>query len=615
VQRSRVTVQYNYLPDQVFEHEVDGLYCVVREVAGSPPNVPLTQVLEALDIALRRWEAAGGDVGEFPPNAVEHADAFRLVKPDTILFDLWPLRLFCSECGHVSVLEWTGDDSTRLRSRRCRHCRRGKYQQMPYYRVHTCGARGQMSLPDCPTHRAAALFFHDTGSFYTAYYRCAVPGCGEQIQIPFYTCRCNFIPPGLDETDRAAVRRSKTFDPVTARDSKAYYGQRLTLINVAGARLSVALASPRGPLYALGHYMGTITDLSGLTAELSGRPAATDEAYAESMRVLDQVRPHLDEASFSVMWQNHLRSFGPQAALHETRDALTTEVVEASRSDRRVMERAFLYTDHDVEDLHKVAKRWRAGGHTTLASRVDVGIRRAKGYGLSRISVVRDFPVALVGYGYTRAVSDHRARLRPFPARHDDDRLPLITIDSNTEGILVELDPQVLFAWCETNGWIAEPAPTNEVAARAWVLRTMFGAETPASAAVRRITHVWSHLLIHALARYSSFSATSGAEYLLERQASTLIYVARYTTFNLGGLIALAEQHLATWITEAVESARTCVHDPVCLAERGGCHKCLALAFGCERFNRGLDRGYLVGGGTLDVAEGFLYTAERLASP
>jgi hypothetical protein len=99
------------------------------------------------------------------------------------------------------------------------------------------------------------------------------------------------------------------------------------------------------------------------------------------------------------------------------------------------------------------------------------------------------------------------------------------------------------------------------------------------------------------------------AEYLLVRQASTLIYVAKYTSFNLGGLGALAEQHLARWFDTAVADAWSCVHDPICLAERGGCHKCLAVAFGCERFNRGLDRGYLVGGGPQDITEGYLYTA------
>ena len=114
--------------------------------------------------------------------------------------------------------------------------------------------------------------------------------------------------------------------------------------------------------------------------------------------------------------------------------------------------------------------------------------------------------------------------------------------------------------------------------------------------------------MVHALEGRSAFAPNSVAEYLMERTASFFIYVANYSTFNLGGLTTLVEQHLYDWITGA-EDQTECVHDPVCLTERGGCHKCLALAFHCERFNRGLHRGYLVGSDELPVAVGWLQHA------
>lgn len=614
MQRNRVTVQYNYLPGQVFLHEVEGLYCVAREVDGPTPSIQLEQVLEALDIALRQWQNAGGELGQFPPNVVDHAQSFQLVRPTSIVFDLWPLRLFCSnpDCGHVNVLEWR-NSSFGFNDRQCRRCRRGIYKQLPYYRIHSCGRRNQLFLPDCPEHGASDLLFRDTGSFYTAEFRCGVAGCGRPIDLPFQQCSCSFVPQHVDSTDSAALRTSKTFTPVTAQDSRAYYGQHLTLINVAGSRLSTALQSDRGPLYSLGHYMGTIPELSSLSAELAGRPSPSDEEFRQTLEDLESVRGSLDDDKFQRLWGAQMRAFGPQEALHQTRTLLDDETVQAARSDRRSMERAFLISEHGVEDLVAVAKRWRASGHLALAARVDTGLRTAVKFGIAKVSIVRDFPIALVGYGFTRGAPDIRARLQAFDPRRDTEKLPLVAVDANTEGILIELDPNVTWAWCQANGWVEGQSPKNDTAARAWLLRTMYGETSDAQDAIRRITHVWSHVLIQSLAYHSSFSSNSAAEYLLERQASVLIYVARYTTFNLGGLIALAEQHLAAWLAEAVEAARTCVHDPVCLAERGGCHKCLALTFGCERFNRGLDRGYLVGGGTLGVREGYLYTAERLA--
>jgi hypothetical protein len=259
----------------------------------------------------------------------------------------------------------------------------------------------------------------------------------------------------------------------------------------------------------------------------------------------------------------------------------------------------------------------RQAGHAPLAQRIDDGLDSAAREGIAGISVVRDFPLALVGYGYTREFrTPAKAKLTPLP-HGDGDKLPLITVEARTEGLLVELDPLLLWRWCSVNGWTAAP-PTvaDSQQASGWLLDQMYASpQGEASTAIRRVTHAYSHLLMHALAYHSSYSSNSVAEYLLERQASTLVYVAKYTSFNLGGLTALAEQHLQRWVESATDNAWSCVHDPVCLSERGGCHKCLAVAFGCERFNIGLDRGYLVGGGPQDITEGFLFTARQAAIP
>ena len=285
--------------------------------------------------------------------------------------------------------------------------------------------------------------------------------------------------------------------------------------------------------------------------------------------------------------------------------------------DRRVMERAFLFAECAVDDLSGIAGRMRQAGHTALAGRIDDGLGSAAREGIARISVVRDFPIALVGYGYSREYrTPAKAKLAPLP-HGDGDKLPLVTVEARTEGLLVELDPLLLWRWCSVNGWAtAPPAAADGEQASGWLLDQMYASpQTDAAIAIRRVTHAYSHLLMHALAYHSSYSSNSVAEYLLERQASTLVYVAKYTSFNLGGLTALAEQHLQRWVESATENAWSCVHDPVCLSERGGCHKCLAVAFGCERFNIGLDRGYLVGGGPQDIPEGFLFTARQAALP
>lgn len=610
MQRSRVTVQYGHMPGQVFEHEVDGVYCVAQDISGGRPDIPIEQVLEALELQLTKWRAAGGDASGFPINVMEHADTFRLVRPELVRWDVWPTRLFCGSCGHVLLLRTSRQAETEIpASRRCGRCRTGNYRQLPYYQVHACGRRLQIQLPQCPDHPNDERMFEDTGSFVTAGFRCSRPTCRRWLGMRFATCAgCTFA-----AADPA--NRTRNLTPVTARDTRAYYGHRLTLINV-DAQMRQARNNDRAAVYALGHYMGTIGDLTGMLA--AGRGAGAPSPSSQATSLLDMIRERYPDDVEAIARAQEMvdATRGDEPALERTRTMLTPATVVTAATDRRTFERAFLHARYSVDNLAVVAAALSSAGSNALAGRIHTGLATAHQLGLARISLVREFPIALVGYGFSRVHSDVRARLLPLDATRDTEQLPLIAVDADTEGLLIEVDPVVLWHFCRANGWTSrwstaeEPTPEE---ARAWVLDTSFSAvSTDAADAIRRVTHVWSHLLIHALAYHSSFSANSVGEYLLERAASTLIFVAKFNSFNLGALGALAEQHLQLWLTDAADAAASCVHDPVCLAERGGCHKCLAVAFGCERFNRGLDRGYLVGGGRLAIQEGFLHTAARL---
>ena len=611
MQRSRVTVEYGHLPGQVFEHEVDGVYCVARDISGRPPDIPIEQVLEALDLELSRWRRAGGDAPGFPSNLLEHADTFRLVRPEWVRWDVWPTRLFCGNCGHVLLLRTVRQAETGIpQTRRCPECRTGAYRQLPYYQVHTCGKRLQLQLPQCPAHPNDDRTFEDTGSFVTAGFRCGRADCRRWLGMKFTTCSDCVFAASDPQT------RSRNLTLVTARDSKAYYGHRITLVNV-DAQLRNARNNDRAAVYALGHYVGTVGDLSGMLAAARGAAAVSPSSQATSLLDLLKERYPDDVQAIAQAQAIVDATRGDEPALERTRAMLNPKTVDAAAADRRMFERAFLHARHSVDDLADVAAELSSAGSTALANRIHAGLTTGRRLGLSRIALVRDFPIALVGYGYSRVHPDPRARLSPLDATRDTEQLPLVAVDANTEGLLVECDPLALWHFCRANDWTPAWPATNEPTfqqAKAWVLDTSYAAvPTAAADAIRRVTHVWSHLLVHALAYHSSFSANSVGEYLLERAASTLIFVAKFNAFNLGALGALAEQHLHLWLTDAADAAASCVHDPVCLAERGGCHKCLAVAFGCERFNRGLDRGYLVGGGRLAIEEGFLHTAARLA--
>jgi hypothetical protein len=605
MERSRVTVEFSHLPGQIFEHEANGVYCTTAKVNGpTTDDLKLQTVLEALEHALDLWSAAGGTHVGFPAPVADHEDEFQLVVPRYVEFDVWPVTLYCNNrrCGHVLRVYRVDDLPPR---QRCTVCHRGRYIQLPYFQVHSCGAKRELALAECGDHPHQPIGFEDSGSFHTARFRCLT--CRRPLDVQFRRCPCNL-------EWRAHEPNELTQIPVTARDTRAFFGHHLTLVSVGGTRLTDALRAPKGVHYALGHYAGVITNLDGLEAEARGRRRSSDDAGVEALRQLQQLHPDLPAEILNTLTQALDDRRGDEPALEATERLLAAQTFQQAQLDRRLMERAFLFAECAVDNLQQVSDQMRHAGHSLLADRLDDGLSSAAREGLATISVVRDFPVALVGYGFTREHSDpHRAKLAPLQHGGEDSKLPLVAVEARTEGILVELDATTLWHWCARNAWCPPPPerPTAEMA-RTWLLdQTYADPQTDAAVGIRRATHAYSHLLMHALAHHSSYSSNSVAEYLLERQASTLVYVAKYTSFNLGGLAALAEQHLQRWIEAAANSAWTCVHDPVCLAERGGCHKCLAVAFGCERFNRGLDRGYLVGGGPQDISEGYLFTARE----
>lgn len=596
MERSRVTVEYRHLHQQTFEHEAEGVHCVVQNISGGVPEMlTMQQALDAVQTRLSRW---AGPIEGFAQPVTDYADSYRLVVPQTVEWDLWPRTYHCDRCGRV----FQTDENTELR----KHCIDpgcgGVHRQLPYFRVHRCGKRQQLGVRRCTNNPDHPMRFHDSGSFITAYFSCTV--CRDRYEI--FPGRCNCTLPDLNP-------RERQYRLVRARDTKAFYGQHVTVVNIS-ARLARALETQRGPLWALAHYLGTVANLDGLVDEAAGRqPSGADDSKMQAIMAIIESTPDLsaeDRAGYLGLLNTKR---GEEPGLEAAQGLLTDTVLANARGDRRLFERGFIFHERNPDKLSEISTRYRQGNHHGMARRMVVGETEALNLGFSQVAVIRELPIALVAFGYTREFPDHRAQLKPLqpPERDSSARRPLVAIESNTEAVLFELDPMRLWSWTSANGWTSGPMPQDATAARAWLLSTTYTDEpTPAGVAIQRLTHAWAHTLIHALEGRSAFGPNSVAEYLMERTASFFLYVANYSTFNLGGLTTLVEQHLADWLAAAVEQT-LCVHDPICLTERGGCHKCIALAFHCERFNRGLHRGYLVGSDNPAIVDGWITHVAR----
>lgn len=137
--------------------------------------------------------------------------------------------------------------------------------------------------------------------------------------------------------------------------------------------------------------------------------------------------------------------------------------------------------------------------------------------------------------------------------------------------------------------------------------------------------HTLAHLLIKRLAFECGYGASSLRERLYvncdpakpeENMAGLLIYTASGDSEgSLGGLVRMGDPlRFQKILEQALEDARWCSSDPVCteIGQNGGqgtdglniaaCHCCALIAeTSCEKFNRFLDRGLVVG--TTDVPD------------
>ena len=228
MQRSRVTVEYGYLPGQVFEHERDGVYCVVRDVSGRPPDIPVEQVLEALDLQLSQWRQAG-----------ETPRASRLICGSTPIpsassgpngSDGMSGPPGCSAAIQTAVTSCSCAPSgsrdrnpaiAALQAMPLGHLPSAPLLPDPHVRQEAATAAPTMPCPPQrrPHIRGHRLFCHGWFPLRQAGLQALA---GNEVH-------------GLHRLRfrrRRPATRSRNLTPVTARDTRAYYGHRITLVNV-----------------------------------------------------------------------------------------------------------------------------------------------------------------------------------------------------------------------------------------------------------------------------------------------------------------------------------------------------------------------------------------------
>jgi len=241
------------------------------------------------------------------------------------------------------------------------------------------------------------------------------------------------------------------------------------------------------------------------------------------------------------------------------------------------------------------------------------------------VSLITDFPITTVMYGYSRLNPgpEEDSRLNTFPGRDGKDRMFAQTAEA--EAVMFTLDPAAVYEWLHENGVVTE-WPDEDL--ERWFLANLqpypyYEEIDPVEDSLTArytlsLLHTMSHTVMTAVDALSGYSKGSLVEYLLPHTLSFVVYKRSDTDFSLGAMHTLIEDRFMQLADYIEDDADVCIYDPVCEdEENAACEDCLFISnISCDNGNHNLSRSTLYGGtfdgeddidGYLDVEVGEEY--------
>ncbi len=581
--RSKSQILWGYLPGSVFRHE-DRVYGRVVTVDGDRlTGLNEAVIFDAIATYLEHWPEDNRYELPLPRDGVVRE--YRIVRPDQVRWELFPLVLECSRraCARIRSFRSAADLA---KSPRCRHCG-GQMQQLRFYNAHNCGQISPIHVPKCSTHGYDDLFFENTGSFMTATWRCHGSGCNGGVisRTNMSPCNCGKWAGG----DGVVRMRAHTLD-----DSRPYRAHYLDLINIDSSVFQTYQRHPARSQVAVAHYLELIPTLQDGMREvdtgLDGK-RMSQEAWTDKERAYRQMG--LDEADIASLRATNGPVESGVAALGD----LSTQVLDVVANRRPFYERAAVYDTTEVPRVtlaHQVAQAI-ASHDSARAAALSSAVELAASMGIREVAVTWDFPVAKVAFGYTREKhGPDEAAIRGFRhGKQHDGKYPVYALSSRTEALLITLSAKQVLTFLQGRGEI-EVAPADEDQARRQLLEIFAQEEGhPAPAqTVRTLVHTLSHLLLRGLDDGQvGFSESSLAEWLVPESLTFAVYANTLKDFTLGSLWTLLNNRALSWLSGVVDRSTHCENDPICYQQpKRACERCVYLTFGCQHFNDDLSR-------------------------
>jgi hypothetical protein len=561
---------------------------------------------EALLEHITRWQYSGGELDERLRVAIE-SRRLAIRTPATVYVSAFPLLLHCSNPNcRLADLPEGAQRTARVKSLaariqedhgiQCRECG-ARLEQVPFVRVHRCGRIGEIEPPIAA--RGRRLRFHNGGAYFRSHWTDVATGENIGRALPGDCPTC-----AERHAGRAGV--AMTGASLKKGDTESFYSQLLQFIALRRdttdllAAFRAVVPDPAELGRAIVCCLLGLQDASRLRSNLRsmaneaviGDPFAAADAYLGDRTLLGAIGAS-QRATVAAL----IRGEFPESCL-------TAGIASAPLAQQALL-------DDDSATL-------------------------LLEFGMREICHIDDLAVVLAATGFTRQAREPCGTPAEVPVRlnaftdevtHTRGKVPIYALAVRTECILLRLDPCQVLRWAIDNfNWDSPPHDviSDRAKAHAHILKVAAAlAKSPEEirqlalsgvdqngAHVLGLLHTITHHLLRAARNGSGYDLHSLTEYLLPTDLAALIVLSPRKASMTGGLQALCRSWLPTWLHQAAFSSITCPLDPLCSEQGGSCHSCLRLPRGCETFNQGISRAYLLGG-TVTLADGQTFFVRR----
>jgi hypothetical protein len=609
-------VLFNYLPEATLDYDKGGCICKVAEVRinqEAAECIDQKRILEEIRNYISEW----GDNSDLKIAHTFIPRLFAFGEPEEIRFNVYPLVFECRNCRAAFSYQNETAFLKNSQNYKCRWCG-GRLGQIYHILVHQCGEMKQLWVPKCnnPIHKGqdTPVMLDLRGSQKAMDFRWKCMNCGSVINKPIYR-KCDYCAEkdgGEDEDsrDKSLMR------PIPHRANAAYYAHHITKVNVSREDVQPLQDHPQKERILVDAYLESYYKTEDLLRGIVGK----ERSATLSEQTLRKAQK-MPEGPEKEKWLDMARTMKAMEEIDfktETEKQVPLGITDESLDE--LFDYIKLRGTCQIKTL-KILKNEmdrKFPGRGRLFDKVQ---REHLEAGIREISLVEDFPVITAVFGYTRVSAEPelrigdrtiKTRFRRFPtfrmsSEKLQDRIPIFTRVSKTEGLLVCLDPVSILKWLKKRivGGIND-IPTDEKTARIWLLRNVGNVDRFVTAKgmseitrhVFGLVHTLSHMFVRAAASRAGVDRTGFSEYLFPHIGAFVVYNAN-TEYNLGGITTLFEEELDILLNKVRYDplARECMYDPICLEQmNGSCHACTHLGeMACGFFNRGMRRDYVFG--------------------